>query len=166
MSKYLLDSNVFIQAHRMHYPFDVVPSFWDKLITLSDDDVIFSIDKVKKELYDYQNPDILGKWCHNDIKSNFFVDSSNCIDKYGLIANWAVTNNHHYKQAAIDEFLSPDLADPWLIAYAMKNNNVIVTYEVSRPEMKAKIKIPEPCNHFGVRFITPIEMFRELKEKF
>lgn len=166
MRKYLLDSNVFIQAHREHYPFDVVPSFWEKLIALSNNDIIFSIDKVKKELYDQQNPDTLGRWCHNDIKSTFFVDSSNCIDKYSLIAKWTELNNYHYKQTAISEFLSPDLADPWLIAYAMKNNNVIVTHEVSRPEMKVKIKIPEPCNYFGVRFITPIEMFRELNEKF
>lgn len=49
MKKYLLDSNVLIQAHRMHYPFDVVPGFWNKLIDLSNKELICSIDKVKKK---------------------------------------------------------------------------------------------------------------------
>ena len=29
---YLLDSNVFIEAKNRHYPFDVVPAFWDWLV--------------------------------------------------------------------------------------------------------------------------------------
>lgn len=48
MAKYLLDSNIFIQAHRMYYPFDVVPSFWNKILELSNKGIIISIDKVKK----------------------------------------------------------------------------------------------------------------------
>ncbi len=165
MIKYLLDSNVFIQAHRMHYPFDVVPNFWNKLQNLSNNDIILSIDKVKKELCDSHNPDALGLWCLNDMKNDFFVDTSSCIDKYALIANWAASHPQ-YVQSAKDEFLSTDLADPWLIAFAIKNNYTLVTHEVSNPQMKKRIKIPEPCNHFGVRFISPIDMFRELKEQF
>jgi len=48
VKQYLLDSNVLIQAHRMYYPFDVVPGFWTKLIDLSNRGVIRSIDKVKE----------------------------------------------------------------------------------------------------------------------
>ena len=29
---YVLDTSVFIQAHRLHYPFDVTPAFWDALL--------------------------------------------------------------------------------------------------------------------------------------
>ncbi len=50
MKQYLLDSNVLIQAHRMYYPFDVVPGFWTKLIDLSNRGVIRSIDKVKRDV--------------------------------------------------------------------------------------------------------------------
>ena len=31
MTRYLLDSNVFIQAKNLHYGFDFVPAFWDWL---------------------------------------------------------------------------------------------------------------------------------------
>lgn len=165
MRKYLLDSNVFIQAHRMHYPFDVVPSFWNKLIALSNSGKIISHDKVKKELCESSNPDQLSNWCQNNISDSFFADSQECIDKYAEIAIW-VNSQTQFTQNAKDEFLATDLADPWLVAYAAKNECVIVTHETSQPLAKKKIKIPEPCNNFNVRFITPIEMFRELGESF
>ncbi len=165
MAVYLLDSNIFIQAHRMHYPFDVVPGFWNKLIELSNNALILSIDKVKKEICDTGNPDQLSVWLEEKINEDFFVDSSPCVDIYGEIAVWTYENTH-FLQSAKDEFLSTDLADPWLIAYAKKNDCIIVTHEVSQPERKNRIKIPEACIHFGVRFISPIQMFRELGETF
>lgn len=165
MKKFLLDSNIFIQAHRMYYPFDVVPSFWNKLIDLSNRDLILSIDKVKKEICDNSNPDELALWCTNEINPNFFADSTSCIDIYAEIALWA-HSSLHFMQSAKDEFLSTDLADPWLIAYAKKHDCVIVTHEISQPQRKNKIKIPEPCVYFSIRYISPIQMFRELGETF
>ncbi len=163
MKKYLLDSNVFIQAHRMHYPFDVVPSFWKKLIELSNKGIVISIDKVKKEICDTKSTDVLSLWCLNEINNDFFVDSSPCIAEYSDIANWTYSNNH-FKPTAKDEFLATDLADPWLIAYARNHNCIIVTHETSQPNKQNRIKIPEPCLHFGVKYLTPIQMLRELKE--
>lgn len=163
--KYLLDSNVFIQAHRMHYPFDVVPTFWNKIIDLANRELILSIDKVKKEICDMSRPDELSTWCTNNIDSNFFVDTSSCVDKYGEIAIWT-HSNAQYIQNAKDEFLKTDLADPWLIAYAIKNGCIIVTHETSDPNAKKRIKIPEPCVHFGIQYMTPIQMFRSLRESF
>ncbi len=165
MAVYLLDSNIFIQAHQTTYPFDVVPGFWQKLKELSAKEVIKSIDKVKKEVCDIGNPDKLANWLETDIGKDFFVDSSPCIDVYAEIAHWT-NSNSQYTQFAKSEFLSTDLADPWLIAYAKKNNCVIVTHETSQPEIKKRIKIPEACAYFGVRFISPIQMFRELGETF
>lgn len=165
MNKYLLDSNVFIQAHRMYYPFDVVPGFWHKLIELADKEVIISIDKVRRELCDKNNPDELAIWCTSKVNKNFFVDTSMCVKSYGEVANWAYAQNQ-YTQNAKDEFLATDLADPWLVAYAIENDCIIVTHETSAPAAKRKIKIPEACMHFGIRYITPIEMFRELNEQF
>lgn len=163
MKKYLLDSNVFIQAHRMHYPFDVVPSFWKKLVELSNKGIVISIDKVKKEICDTNSTDVLSLWCLNEIDNDFFVDSSSCISEYSEIANWTYSNTL-FRPTAKDEFLATDLADPWLIAYARKHNCIIVTHETSQPNRQNRIKIPEPCLHFGVKYLTPIQMLRELKE--
>ena len=149
----------------MHYPFDVFPSFWTKLINLSENDKILSIDKVKKELCDTSSPDDLSIWCNDQIGEGFFVDTTSCIDIYADIAKWTIGSTQ-YTQNAKDEFLQTDLADPWLIAYALKNNCKIVTYESSDPYAKRKIKIPEPCNHFGVECTTPVQMMRELGDTF
>ena len=165
MAKYLLDSNIFIQAHRMYYPFDVVPGFWNKILELSNKGIIISIDKVKKELCETNNPDELSAWCEDKLDSSFFADSSSCVDIYSQIANW-VHLNPRFLQSAKDEFLTTDLADPWLIAYAKKHGLTIVTHEVSQPQRKNKIKIPEPCIYFEVRYLSPIEMFREIGESF
>jgi hypothetical protein len=149
----------------MYYPFDVVPSFWNKILELSNNGTILSIDKVKKELCETNNPDQLSVWCENELNSGFFVDSASCVDIYAQIAIWTHSSTH-FLQSAKDEFLATDLADPWLIAYAKKNDLTIVTHEISQPHRKNRIKIPEPCIHFGVRYLSPIEMFREIGESF
>jgi hypothetical protein len=35
--KYLLDSNVFIEAYRRYYSFDICPGFWDCLVHTSNE---------------------------------------------------------------------------------------------------------------------------------
>lgn len=149
----------------MHYPFDVVPGFWGKLVDLSSRNIIISIDKVKKEICDISTPDELSIWCQSNVSGVFFCDTPSCVDKYSDIANW-VQNHPQYKQSAKDNFLVTDLADPWLIAYALKNNCTIVTHETSQPAAINRIKIPEPCLHFGVNYMTPIQMFRDIGETF
>lgn len=132
---------------------------------MSNKGIVGSIDKVKKELCETSNPDILSHWCEDSLAKNFFLDTTSCIHIYADLAVW--TGSHsQFTQDAKDEFLATDLAAPWLIAYAKQHELTIVTHEISQPLRKNRIKIPEPCNHFGVRFLSPIEMFRELSEKF
>ncbi|WP_223577866.1 DUF4411 family protein [Sphingobacterium sp. GVS05A] len=162
MTQYILDTNFFVQAHRMHYPFDVFPSFWSKIQELAVNGIIVSIDKVKHELG--HNKDMLTDWVSNNLPDNFFQPSQVCIEAYSRIANWAFSKSGHYKQAALNEFLDADEADAWLVAYALTdvNNRILITHEVSQPEAKSRIKIPEPCNEFGVSFKNTIAMMREI----
>jgi len=164
MTKYVVDSNFFIQAHRALYPLDVALGFWDKVKQLADSEVIESIDKVKNEIY--KNEDDIKAWCVNNLPTDFFKGTETLINEYTQLAQWAVEPRHQFKQTAIDEFLDADEADAWLIAYAMKNNLTVITYEVSAPGSKKKIKIPDVCINFDVRYINTIEMFRELNETF
>lgn len=167
MNKYILDSNFFIQAHRSIYPLDVVQSFWLKIKSLSQAGIITSIDKVKKEIFDNSShEDELKLWCDSNLSNEFFINTDTVLENYISIVNWTNSMSHHYTSNAIQEFLETDLADPWLIAFAMSNNWTIVTYEKSQPERKNRIKIPEVCNHFNIRYINTIQMFRELKESF
>ena len=50
MSRYLLDANVFIQAKRFHYPFDIFPGYWEWLDREMEDGSVFSIVPIYDEL--------------------------------------------------------------------------------------------------------------------
>lgn len=166
MGVYIIDSNFFIQAHRDTYPLDVAFSFWNKVKQLALEGKIISIDKVKDEIYDKN--DALEFWCTNNLPDNFFKDTSEVINEYRQVTLWAFSRSSHYSPNAINEFLAADEADAFIVAYALGNitTRTIVTQEVRRPEMKSKIKIPEPCNAFNIRYIRAMEMFRELGETF
>jgi hypothetical protein len=47
---YLLDTNVFIEAARRYYAFDIAPAFWQALIGLAAGGQVRSIDRVKVEI--------------------------------------------------------------------------------------------------------------------
>ena len=164
MSVYVVDSNFFIQAHRVIYPLDVAVSFWDKVIQLANEEKIISIDKVKNELY--QNDDELKTWCENNLPSSFFKETSDVITQYERVVSWAMSKSGHYQQRALEEFLHADEADAWMVAYCLKYSYTITTYEKSQPERKSKIKIPEPSDDLSISYVDTIEMFRRLEIQF
>ncbi|MCU0436034.1 MAG: DUF4411 family protein [Bacteroidia bacterium] len=166
MPVFVVDSNFFIQAHRATYPLDIATGFWNRVNELSSNGTLISIDKVKHELYDKN--DELEKWCKANLPKNFFHDTSVFTAEYAQVVNWANQKRTHYQNAAITEFLDADEADAFLVAFALadKPNRIIVTQETSNPAMKSKIKLPEPCHHFGINYMNTIEMFRHLKVSF
>lgn len=166
MIVYILDSNFFIEAHRVSYPVDVAYSFWNKVKQLAENGIIISIDKVRNEIYDKN--DALEEWCKNNLPANFFKDSSEVMAEYGIVSGWAISKNNHYLPNAINEFLDADEADAFLVAYALANaaERTIVTQEISEPNRKNRVKIPEACNDLNVHFVNTISMFRNLGETF
>ena len=46
---YVLDANVFIEAARRYYAFDLAPKFWESLVLHAADGRIQSIDRIKKK---------------------------------------------------------------------------------------------------------------------
>jgi hypothetical protein len=145
MSVYVVDSNFFIQAHRASYPLDVATSFWNKVIQLAEEGKIVSIDKVKNEIF--KNEDDLKQWCEINLPDYFFKDTSTIIPQYSQVA---------------------DEADAWLIAHALVDpaQIVLVTHELSEPNRKNKVKIPDACIANGVQYCNTIEMLRQLSERF
>lgn len=166
MVVYVVDSNFFIDAHRANYPLDIAFSFWNKVKELATAGTIISIDKVKAELYDKN--DALEHWCKANLPSDFFKSTSEIINEYGQVSTWAISMQSHYLPNALNEFLDADEADAFIVAYSLvdKVNRIIVTQEISQPNRKNKIKIPEACIHFNVRYLKTMEMLRELKETF
>lgn len=164
MPQYLLDTNFFIEAYRKSYPMDVFPSFWEKVKELAVSGKILSLDKVKDELF--KHDDELKTWCEANLPESFFQEAAGAIDEYSKVVRWAYSKlDKPYSQSALDVFLDADEADAWLVAYASKHNLPLVTNEVSAPDSKKSIKIPDACAPFGVRAIQPMDLFRGLGEK-
>jgi len=166
MPVFILDSNFFIQAHRLHYPIDVAAGFWNKVKQLAEERKILSIDKVKHELYDKN--DALEDWCRNNLPKDFFQDTSEIATAYSIVSNWVLSKSSHYLTNAINEFLDADEADAFLVAYCLvdKNNRFIVTQEIREPTRKSKVKIPDVCEALRVSYVNTIDMFRMLGETF
>ena len=143
---------------------DVASSFWTKVKELAASRKIISIDKVKNEIYNYE--DELKQWCIVNLPSDFFKSTDGLTNEYRIITSWAIARNNQYNQAAINEFLQADEADAWLVAFALNHRIPIVTQEKSAPNSKTKIKIPDVCLAFDIQNINTIEMFRQLEEKF
>ncbi|MCF7959128.1 MAG: DUF4411 family protein [Pirellula sp.] len=48
-----------------------------------------------------------------------------------------------------------------MVAYAKVNGYSVCSYEVSSPESKNNIKLPDVCKQFAVPFVNPYESLRE-----
>lgn len=168
MSLFILDTNFFIQSHRITYPLDVATTFWQKVKKLCSENKIISIDKVKDEIY--KNDDELKNWIEQNIQLDFFKSTAtqDVINEYQKVVQWANSKSTHYIPNAINEFLKYKNADAWIVAYALaiNDNCQIITQEKSEPNRKSKIKIPEVCDAFNIQYKNIVEMFRLLGETF
>lgn len=161
--RYLLDTNVFIQAHRFHYPFDVFPGFWRWLKQENEKGTIGSIDWVYNEIKD--GKDDLAEWI-KELDSEAWIlkcDDEETQQCYAQIAN-QVMGNTHYTQRAKEEFLG--VADSWLVAKAKTLDVTIVTEERSNPQKRNQVFIPDICREYGISCITTIDLIRALGGRF
>lgn len=159
---YLLDANVFIQAKNEYYGFDIVPAFWDWLITANGAGTVFSIAKVKDELLGYG--DELSDWAkERDQAGDFFLEPDDAVLN-GLkeVAGWA--RSQAFTDAVVNEFLAA--ADYYLVAHAFAHGHVAVTQETLEPAITRKIKIPNACDGLGVEWMNTYTMLRTEKAKF
>lgn len=153
---YVLDANVFIEAAKRYYAFDIVPSFWQMLTTQAGNGRVLSIDRVRDELL----RDDLAMWA-NSAFQEFFASTSDqeVIAAYRYIMDWS-QNQSQFTEAAKAEFAN--VADGWLIAYALAKGCAIVTHEQFDPNIRRKIKIPNACQACDVPYLDTFKMIRAL----
>ncbi|MCY3959171.1 MAG: DUF4411 family protein [Chloroflexi bacterium] len=159
MTRYLLDSNVFIQAKNLHYGFDFVPAFWDWLLKANHEGKVASIEQAADELR--AGGDELSQWAEERGDTFSLSADSAVLPALDTVSPWAI--GQHYDPAAIATFLQ--LADYWLIAHALAHNYVVVTHEVPAQTIR-KIKIPNACIGLNIRCISPYQMLRQEKARF
>ncbi len=162
---YVLDTSVLTQAHRVYYTFDIAPALWNFLIETAKARKIISIDRISDEIL--KGKDDLAEWAKNRFSFAFenIKNDSDVLINYGNLMKWA-NEQSQFTQAAKDEFARVNNADPWIIAYAMSKNSVVVTQEVLNKEIKRKIPIPNVCDAFNVKYINTFALLRELNFKF
>lgn len=157
------DTNVFVDASRRYYPFDLAPGFWDALARHAEAGIVQSIDKVEEEIKRggrNGHSDALVVWAER-YKSSLFqsTDVPDVLHSYRLVISWA-QGRDQYMEAAKAEFAA--IADGWVIAFALANGFTVVTEEVPAPGSKRRIKIPDVCNAFNVPWVNGVQMLRNL----
>lgn len=160
---YVLDTNVFVQAHRGHYAFEICPGFWDCLCHQHQAARIISIDRVRDEIL---AGDALETWAKQSAPKTLFASTadSTVAANFAAMVQW-VQATGQFKPEAKAEFAQ--VADGWLAAYAKAHPDyVVVTHEEFRPDAKSRVPLPNVCRQFGVDYIDTFAMLKALKARF
>ncbi len=157
MPGYWLDADVFISPNRLgFYSLDLAPSFWQMLEQKSAEGILASPMRVYQELADYG--DNLAAWAIERRDSGLFVLEDQDVQAVMTrVADYVIQNYQGHKA---QEFLGG--ADPWVIAHALADNSVVVTFE-SRVNMASQTpKVPNVAQAFEVRTINLYTMLQTL----
>ena len=158
---YVLDANVFIEASRHYYAFDIAPRFWQILIDHGRSGDLLSIDRIKQELV--RGKDELAEWANNDFHENFVsTEDDDVIAAYRRIMIWS-QDHSQFTPSAKAEFAS--VADGWLVAYALAKHCIVVTREQFDANIRRRVKIPNACQAFSIKYVDTFQMMRELGVK-
>jgi hypothetical protein len=149
---YLIDSDVLIRAKNDHYRFKVCPGFWDWLLQANQAGAVFSIARVQSELTAGKDP--LSTWAAAQPASLFLAPPPSFGAAAASVSNWATSRT--YDPQAVNTFFAS--ADYWLVAHALAEGWTVVTHEVSRPDSKKSIKLPDACIGVGVAWTSPWQM--------
>lgn len=157
---YILDSNIFIQAKNLTYPFNTFDGFWDWISSEIKIENIILCRPVYNELKDQR--DDLAKWITGF--SNLVKEPKGSVKaEYHLFLK--NISNYVYNQYPSSYKVFFDGADPYIIAFALASHNTIVTHEKNQPECQ-RPKIPVISSHFGAQTISLLDLFKALHPKF
>ena len=159
---YVLDANVFIEAARRYYAFDLAPPFWESLVQHAAKGRICSIDRVKQELE--RGKDELAEWATSQFNDAFAsTDEEDVIESYSEVISW-VQAQGQFLDAAKADFAA--VAYGWIVAYAKTKEYIVVTHELPAADARKKVPIPNVCEALGVTYVDTFAMLRELGVRF
>lgn len=100
---YVLDANVFIEAKRRYYAFDICPGFWDSLVWHQSAGRVWTIDRIKEELE--HGKDDLASWGDNRVPEACFASTNepDVVEWFGIMVAW-VQAQAQFLPEAKDEF--------------------------------------------------------------
>lgn len=157
--KYCLDTNVLIQAWQKYYSPDICPSYWVILNSLGVDNIIFMPEQVYEEIV--RTDDDLSKWLKSSQIPVKKMDEQviECLKDI-----YDADPNHKY---LVDNTKQRSLADPWVIAHAMREKATVVTKEEKITAVNSrKIRIPNVCEKMNVSWLNDFHFLMELGVEF
>lgn len=156
---YCLDANVLIQAWQKYYSPKLCPDYWNVLDKLGEQGKIFVPQLVYEEII--RTEDELADWLKQSKIPEFKIDGPVTQALKHIYAS----NSAH--ENLVDNTKSRSLADPWVIAHALKENATVVTKEEKITAANTtKMKIPNVCDNMGVRWINDYQFVEELNIRF
>ncbi len=156
---YCLDANVLIEAWQKYYSPKFCSSYWEVLNDLGRQERVFIPKNVSDEIL--RTEDELAIWLKNSSIPIHPIDGdvAGCLTKI-----YSANPLHKY---LVDNTRQRSLADPWVIAHAIKNNACVVTKEIFETAANSKrIKIPNVCENMGIRWINDFAFISELNISF
>jgi hypothetical protein len=156
--QYILDANVFLEAYKRYYAFDLCPGFWQSIKHHGAEGIAATIDKVWDQL---QEGESLDEWKANSRGLLVLsTDEADILSAYGEVIRWAQKQTR-FESAAKASFASDP--DAWLIAFAKARKLTMVSHEKSEPNSKRIIKIPDVCKAFEIPYSNTFDMLRNLQ---
>ena len=156
---FLIDSNALIAPYQQYYPFDLVPGFWGQVKEGIESGRIIIAGKVFDEVM--AGSDELSSWIMQFKGKKFDHRDKDIATAVGKILDF-LRNSSRYNNDAVLAWSDIKIADPWLIAIAMIHNYTAVTLEKTSNSPR-KPRIPDICDHFGVKHCDLFQMMRALK---
>lgn len=165
MKKYILDTNIYIDAYDRYYLNDYFPTYWDKFSVILNEHVI--VPKVVKE--EITKSDWFLRWLKDNYQHDI-LNHRNYSQQWQTILEF-VQSSGLYKDTALTKqttgWANEDIADPWIVAIAKEESLIIVTNEEREPNLAKgdpikSAKVPDICDRQGVRCIGRNEFFGEV----
>ncbi|BGE81825.1 DUF4411 family protein [Staphylococcus petrasii] len=169
MSGYLMDANSFISPANKYYKHSVFPSYWAWLESHIGQQIY-----ITREIFNEltAQSDELKDWITQ-------IPSPNCVNpsrdqktvtEYGKVMQFLNTSRY-YTDVSVNLWAAGSKADPWIIAYAVAHDLIVVTEEKSNLNgiinsgnpTKKEPKIPDVCEAMNIPCITLDEMLLQMK---
>lgn len=154
---YVFDTNS-IRVFGTYYP-DSFPSFWERLALLVAAGHFVSCHEVRKELERQSPSEHVNDWVNQN--PNLFAKPTG--DEMACVAD--IFKVDHFRQliGQKQQLTGAPVADPFVVARGLIRAGCVVTEEAWKPNAA---KIPNVCDHFGVRHTTVQGFLSELGWQF
>jgi len=189
--RYILDTNVYIEAFKGYYHPDIVPVYWDILKILAVRDVIKSPKQVRDEIKIQNKPAVdkdssdkeerfLYDWSRSSENKCFLKEDLKGIDRFFRKVNEAylrvkiknteaiIKKNKGWKWPRREPVSDQDMFVIATVLFYMQyfpnNKYVLVTKEGNDnpPKFLKPAKIPHICEELGIKWMDDFEFIKEI----